>query len=206
MGSPSSQECIPLKKFDIKSVKTSNSAITKLLAKPEAVAFTILDKVGFRVVTKHMCDVFRVMSYLTRHHIISTPHNIPDECNNTLYPISLFLESVESLTCGQDISPEKVDILLNERLNRAGNQAEYLRKHNSFSSEDYKFVKFINRRLIRVEVGGYPLSFFYPFEVQIVDYDNFVENLSGPSSHEEYKKRQRNHARVRILGRTLGIC
>ena len=90
LGSPSNSDSIPLKKFDIKSFKTSDSAITKLLAKPEAVAFTLLDKVGFRFVTKHLYDVFRVMNYLTKHHMISTPHNIPEQCNNTLYPVSIF--------------------------------------------------------------------------------------------------------------------
>ena len=154
LGSPSSGEYVSLKKFDIKSFKTSNSAITKLLAKPEAVAFTILDKVGVRFVTKHVYDVFQVMGYLTRNHIVSAPHNIPEQCNNTLYPTQLFLEAVESLTRGQDISSEEVDVFLSEKLKAMGDRAEYLKKYNSFSSEDYKFVKFITRRLIQVEVGG----------------------------------------------------
>ena len=200
LGSPSSNESIPLKKFNIKYFKTSDSAITKLLAKPDAVAFTLLDKVGFRFVTKHLYDVFCVMRYLTKHHIISTPHHIPDQCNNTLYPVSIFLEAMESLTRSQEIKPEEVDTFLYERLKEAGKGVKYVRKPNSFSSADYKFVKFITRQLVHVKLGGRSLSFFYPFEVQIVDYENFLKNLSGLSSHDEYKKRQRDCARARILG------
>ena len=107
------------------------------------------------------------------------------------------------MTRGQEICPEKVDTFLYKKLKDMGQRVRYLRKPNSFSSEDYKFVKFITRRLIRVEMGERPLSFFYPFEVQIVDYESFLQNLSGLSSHDEYKKRQRNCARGRILGHTI---
>ena len=43
-------------------------------------------------------------------------------------------------------------------------------------------------------------SFFYPFEIQILDYNSYVNNLSGPTAHSEYKNRQKIKARERILG------
>jgi len=51
-------DSIPLQKFDIKPFKDSDSAITKLLAKPEEVAFGLLDKIGVRFVTGNLFDVF----------------------------------------------------------------------------------------------------------------------------------------------------
>jgi uncharacterized protein (TIGR04562 family) len=42
-------------------------------------------------------------------------------------------------------------------------------------------------------------------EIQVVDYDNYVKILSGPGSHEEYKKRQRDKARRRVLSSVLEL-
>ncbi|MEO0336794.1 MAG: hypothetical protein AAF202_10385 [Pseudomonadota bacterium] len=74
---------------------------------------------------------------------------------------------------------------------------------NQFSSQDYRFIKFITRKLIRIPAGNEessPFSFFYPYEVQIVDYETYLQNLSGGASHAEYKKRQKRKARMRVLG------
>ena len=207
LGSPSDPESIPLKKFSIKPFKSSNSSITKLLAKPDAVAFTILDKIGVRFVTKHLFDVFRVMRFMMNHHIISFPHNIPDQSNNTLYPMNLFLEVMESFTQNSDINLEEIDKVLHSKLEEAQDRAMFRDKLNLFSSKDYSFVKFITRRLIRVDLQqeegdrNKELNFFYPYEVQIVDYETYLKNLSGEASHEEYKKRQRQRARLRVLGK-----
>ncbi len=196
LGLPGDRERIPLHKFDVKTFKTSNSSVLKLLAKPDALAFSILDKVGVRFVTKHLFDVYRVLRFLIDQHLISYPHVVSDQSNNTVYPLNIFLETMESLTQGRELSPQEIDEILQARLEGASDRASFNEKLNLFSSKDYKFIKFISRKLIRVE----SLSFFYPFEVQIVDYQSNLKNLSGPSSHEEYKARQRARARVRVFG------
>lgn len=201
LGKPSGKEAIPLKKFVIKPFKRSDSSVTKLLAKPEAVAFTLLDKTGVRFITKHLFDSFRVMRYLSNNSLISFPHNIPEQSNNTLYPANIFMEAMESLTQGADLKSEDVDRLLKEKLEMGQERAEYNQKINEFSGDQYRFLKFITRRLIRVNVGTEEeLSFFYPFEVQIIDYESYLLSLQGASSHIEYKKRQKRRARVRVLG------
>ncbi|MEQ1875844.1 MAG: TIGR04552 family protein, partial [Bdellovibrionia bacterium] len=63
----------------------------------------------------------------------------------------------------------------------------------------YRAIKFIARRLIEIEKPE-KFHFFFPYEVQIVDYDTYLKNLSGPEAHEQYKKRQREAARRRVLG------
>lgn len=47
------------------------------------------------------------------------------------------------------------------------------------------------------------LSFFFPYEVHILDAASDRENEAGASSHAEYKARQREAARRRVLGRLL---
>lgn len=202
LGPASDPESIVLKKFDVKAFKTSSSSITKLLAKPDVVAFSLLDKVGVRFITKHLFDAFRVMRYLSEKNIVCIPHNVPDQSNNTLYPTNLFLQEMENLTGDQKITPEEIDQRLVARLERHREDAKYLLKLNSFSSLEYRFIKFITRRMIRVKNDGGQgpaFTFFYPFEVQIVDYQTYLENLSGKASHDKYKARQKKAARQRTL-------
>lgn len=203
LGSSSSGQSIPLKKFAIKPFKRSDSSVTKLLAKPEMVAFTILDKMGVRFVTKHLFDVFRVMRYLVENHVVSLPHNVPDQSNNTLYPLNYFFEVIETLVHGKDYSPEDLDLLLKEKLEKSGvESAEFLKKENNFTSANYKFLKFITRRLIKIQMPNEskPMTFFYPYEIQIMDYQTYLDNMQGSSSHDEYKLRQKRKARARVLG------
>jgi len=198
LGSPLGNESIVLKKFEVKTFKTTTSSITKLLAKPELVAFSLMDKIGIRFVTKHLVDAFRVLRYLLEKNIVCFAHNIPDQANNTLYPLNLFLEVAESLPRDRKFDPELWDKTLLDRLAEVGDKAEYREKYNSFTSRDYRFIKFITRRLIQVPEKN--LSFFYPFEVQIVDYQTHLKNMTGHASHDQYKERQVRRARARIFG------
>ena len=201
---------IVLKKFEVKPFKATASSVTKLLAKRELVAFSLLDKIGVRIVTKYMFDVFRVLRYFVDQNIVSVAHNIPDQANNTLYPLNLFLETMEALDRDGEYTPEQMDKLLLERLQKNADRARYFEKINAFSSHDFRFVKFITRRLVRIEntvtqkndssTNRAQLSFFYPYEVQIVDYETYLKNTTGAASHELYKKRQVEKARERILG------
>jgi uncharacterized protein (TIGR04562 family) len=193
-------DSIPLQKFDIKPFKDSDSAITKLLAKPDEVAFGLLDKIGVRFVTNNLFDAFRVMRFLVTNHVISPANVIPSQSNNTLYPVNLFLDVVKDLPDGE-LEPANLDKLLLERLNTESERAKFLEKHNTFTSRDYRFIKFITRQLVRVTLRETQksFSFFYPYEVQILDYEHYLRSLNGPASHDEYKARQRTRARQRVL-------
>ena len=195
------QETIPLQKFDIKPFKDSDSSITKLLAKPEEVAFGLLDKIGVRFVTANLFDTFRVLRFLVRNHVVSPANVIPNQSNNTLYPVNLFLDVMEGLPKTSDMPATEIDQLLVKRMERDAGKARFLEKHNTFTSRDYRFVKFITRQLVRVTDPNTQksFSFFYPYEVQVLDYDHYLRSLSGPASHEEYKARQRARARERVL-------
>lgn len=43
------------------------------------------------------------------------------------------------------------------------------------------------------------VRFFYPFEVQITDYESFLKNTQGEASHQEYKRAQLRSAMKRIF-------
>lgn len=194
-------DSIALHSFDIKPFKDSDSAITKLLAKPDEVAFGLMDKIGVRFVTSNLFDVFQVMRFLVVNHVVSPANVVPSQSNNTLYPINLFLEVMESLPRKSDMEPAELDKLLIDRLEKETARAKFLEKHNMFTSRDYRFIKFITRQLVRVTHAETQksFSFFYPYEVQILDYDHYLRSLSGPASHDEYKMRQRTRARARVL-------
>lgn len=202
LGSPSDPDSLVLKKFDIKPLKTSTSSITKLLAKPEEVAFAIMDKMGVRFVTRHLIDCFRTMRYLIKKNVISFPHLVPNQSTNNLYPLNLFLEVIESLTDDAELSEKQIDEMLYKKIYSDSERAQFLRKENLVSSSSYRFIKFITRKIVKIDApqGGRPLSFFYPYEVQIVDYETYLQQLSGPASHEEYKTRQQQKARERVFG------
>jgi uncharacterized protein (TIGR04562 family) len=199
---------VRLHKFEIKPFKTTASSVIKLLARPERVALTLLDKLGVRFVTRNVYDAFRVIRYLIENHLVSFPHIMPDQSNNTLYPVNLFIETMNELKVreqkGETFSTEQVEEVLKGKLALNATRAEYRTRLNEFSDPDYRFIKLINRKLVTVSLGEdetkRAFRFFYPFEIQIMDYDTYVRNLSGPMAHDEYKSRQRRRARERVFG------
>jgi uncharacterized protein (TIGR04562 family) len=127
---------------------------------------------------------------------------MPDQSSNNLFPVDLFLKAAQELRPqAKQMSEEKMESFFTQYLETHKDGVEFLRKENSFSGVDYKFIKFISRKLIRVEAPGQKeaFSFFYPFEVQIVDKESHARILSGPSQHHAYKERQRLAARQRLF-------
>ncbi len=197
-------EAIALSGFESKPFKTSASTVIKLLAKPDALAMSVFDKLGVRLISKSMFDSFRVVRFLVEENLISFPHIMPDQSSNNLYPVNLFLQACMKLaeTPADKVPDEKrINQFFDDYLKTNQSQGDYLRKENSFSGADYRFIKFIARKLIRVQVPGQKneLSFFYPFEVQIMDHESHQKGMAGPSEHQAYKERQRLAAKKRLF-------
>lgn len=196
-------ETIQLHGFEIKPFKSSTSTVTKLLAKPDAYAMNVLDRMGVRFITSSVLDSYRVIQFLIHQNLISFPHIMPDQSVNTIYPVAQFLKVLEELKLkNYQISEAEVEKLFQDSL--SGNTSAdtaFLRRENSFSGEDYRFIKLISRRLIRVKPettqGEFP--FFFPFEIQILDAQSYQKIQEGPSRHQAYKQRQREAARNRVL-------
>jgi uncharacterized protein (TIGR04552 family) len=195
-------DSVELLGFEVKPFKTSSSTVIKLLAKPDALAMKIFDKLGVRFITRNLFDTFRVVRFLESENIISFPHIMPDQSSNNLYPVDLFMEVCGELAQRLDVMDDKViQTAFDQKLADKGDGVKYLRKENFFSGDDYKFIKFISRKLIQIRPQGAQeaFSFFYPFEVQIMDESAHNRIMSGPSEHEAYKERQRNAARQRLF-------
>lgn len=196
-------ESIRLNKFEIKPIKNQSSAVLKLLAKRNLVALNILDRVGVRFVTKNTFEIYKVLRFMINNALVSYPNSISNESVNTVYPTNLFLEVMDTLRSkGEWESSKMISDILDKKLLDSAERAEFQNKENKFTDPEYKFVKFISRKLIRIEVerkGKFEmLQFFYPFEVQIMNYETYLKNMRGPLSHEEYKKRQEIAARERL--------
>lgn len=195
-------EPVELLGFEVKPFKTSSSTVIKLLAKHDALAMKIFDKLGVRFVTKSLFDTFQVVRFLVRENIISFPHIMPDQSSNNLYPVDLFLEVCRELAYIQEtVDDQRMEDLFNLRLAEKGEHHKFFRKENNFSGANYRFIKFISRKLIYIRPPGgqQNFSFFFPFEVQIMDHGAHTEIQSGPSEHEAYKERQRIAARKRLF-------
>lgn len=192
---------VELSGFEVKPLKTSSSTVIKLLAKPDALAMKIFDKLGVRFITHSIFDSFQVIRFLVEENLISFPHIMPDQSSNNIYPVDLFLKSCEELIkSGQEIQPEDLEALFEEKLESESSQQKLFRKENTFSGDEYKFIKFITRKMITIQQEGKPnFSFFYPFEVQILDLKTFQATQTGPSEHVAYKERQRTAARQRLF-------
>ncbi|MGZ3770128.1 MAG: TIGR04552 family protein [Bdellovibrio sp.] len=202
LKSPSGQlDPIQLLGFEVKPFKTSSSTVIKLLAKPDALAMKVFDKLGVRFVTRNLFDTYQVVRFLVKENVISFPHIMPDQSSNNLYPVSLFLEVCSELSLNKNLDEKSIQAAFDEKLAEQGENVKYLRKENFFSGSDYKFIKFISRKLIHVRPAENKetFSFFYPFEVQIMDHSAHQKILSGPSEHEAYKERQRAAARKRLF-------
>jgi uncharacterized protein (TIGR04562 family) len=176
-----------------------------MLAKPDVVALTVLDKLGVRFVTETLVDAFRVALYLAERNILNFAHVMPDQSSNNLYPLHLFIETVHRVLpdlndWGAAINKKDLDQILKNKWAERGDSAVLLRKENTFSGADYRFIKFICRKMINIEIDDKrKFQFFYPFEVQIVDIESHIKNEAGPSNHDKYKEKQRQGARRRVF-------
>jgi uncharacterized protein (TIGR04562 family) len=200
---------LPLAHFEVKPHKTSVSSVTKLLAKAETHMIDIHDKIGVRLVTEYLWDVFLVLEFLLQNHVVSPAHVMAGQTTNSIYPTEVFqrfineyrseVEKLGWLHIRQDPHlRESWERQLVDFSQRQDN-VELVKKNNPYSAGDYQFIKFVERKLIRLPepLGGG--RFFYPFEVQILTAQAYQSSLQGEGDHENYKKRQLEAARRRVL-------
>lgn len=195
------QESIKLYKLEQKPVKDFRSSVVKLLAKRKLIALNLYDNIGVRFVTWNTFDSFRVARFLMKNSLVSSLQGINDQAVNSIYPVNLFLEVMDNLrTKGDDIDANQIEAMLLKKLQENQDRAEYVTKDNQYSGEGYKFIKFVCRKLVRVNVNGADHRFFYPFEVQIMTKEAYLESIQGDQAHHQYKLRQKQAARIRLFG------
>ncbi|HPI40007.1 MAG TPA: TIGR04552 family protein [Pseudobdellovibrionaceae bacterium] len=201
-SNPSNLEVLEISLFNTKAMKSASSSVIKLLAKPEAFTIRLMDHLGVRIVTKTIFDSFRVIRFLVNEGIVSYPQIISDQTTNNIYPIQSFMNTMKRISESDDVvTDQQIEELFNEFTQGAEKNEALFKKENKYSGEDHRFIKFICRKLIRIDDSENIKSFqfFFPYEVQIMDEKSYAQIQSGPAAHEEYKKRQNEAAKRRLF-------
>jgi uncharacterized protein (TIGR04552 family) len=178
--------------------KTRPSVITKLLAKREATAAPIFDKLRFRIVTEERSHIIPAIAWLLKN-LVPFPAIIPGESHNSLISKEELIQATEANTEVNSILTRGLDALSAPT--------------NRHSGASYRVVNFVADLPLRVydlpgleaprhrAVLGEAVSVLVEF--QILDAATDFQNEQGDSRHSRYKERQMEVVRSR-LGRAFG--
>lgn len=170
------------------SRKAKESLITKLLVKRETNAARVFDRLRFRLVVERPRDLLPTLHVMLRRFI---PFNyvVPGQTVNSLV----------------DDRPIEKRIGKNRDFSMAALDSA-ARPANEFSGRGYQILNFVADLPVRVDTivddpemkdKGYVV--FVLAEFQIVDQARAIENEQGEASHAQYKLRQHQRVRERLL-------
>lgn len=189
-------DAVVLDRFEVKHTKPTRSVALKLLHKPEHVATDIFDRVGLRFVTRDRLDALLVVRYLLAHNLVMFANIKPSRSRNTLVDLR-WLEDAFAR------SPRPSLDSLRDELAHQPFPHEGAQQRNVFSSTDYRSIQFTCRQMVRVPDAAGEVSFFFPFEIQVLDRASFEASRTGRASHDDYRRRQTRAAQLRVLGPLL---
>ncbi len=220
---------VTLLRYQKKERKDRNSTLIKLLSKPSAAVEAIYDRLGFRFVTETKLEAVELLQQFFEHGVICPANIFPNRSINTLVNIEALWAEVEKqkiVEKADRVSPVEIRHLFKNAVNSADASARG--QKNQFTSNWYRTLQFTCRLLVtapdptfrfwedmKKELGSSKMmksklqkipitirerrSFFYPFEIQIMDKDSYLDAIGGRSRHREYKAKQRLMARNRVL-------
>lgn len=208
------RDAIPLVRFEVKQAKTLRSVVMKLLHKAENVAADVFDRIGVRVVTWERFDALMAIRYLRSKHLIMFANIKPSRSRNTLIDLQQLQQDMSVLDemVREGIMPATHKLqALRQRVRDQNYPSSKTRDYNHHSAVDYHSIQFTCRQQIKVpepysdphDPNRPTIRFFFPYEVQILDQESYEISRSGLASHDEYKKRQRNTVKERVLGGLL---
>lgn len=173
--------------------KPRNSIITKLLAKKEATAATVFDKLRFRIVTQERAHILPALAWLTRN-LLPFNYVIPGESHNNLLDLQYELSS-----------PGYQDVAARLQAFTAEADPPFHLDENPFSGKSYRVVNFIADFPVRIDHLGHARHgamlgrvVFVLVEFQLVDVRTAELNEQGDAAHELYKERQREIVASRL--------
>ena len=172
------------------SRKTRSSLLTKMLIKKQTSAARVFDRLRFRLIVENHQDLERTL-HVMLHRCIPFNYVVPLETVNTL------------------ITPHGLDerVLEYQELPN-GSITPADATHNEFSSTQFRMLNFVADLPVRVddllwsnsEVGRQRgRVVFVLAEFQVLDRETAQTNETGESKHEEYKKRQHQRVKERLL-------
>lgn len=172
------------------SRKTKESLITKMLSKRETNAARVFDRLRFRLIVRERSDLVPALHIMLRRCI---PFNyvVPGQTVNTLIDLDRLTSSAPEEAFAEESEGE-------------GEGAET----NEFSGAGFKILNFIADLPVRVgdlllpeerRTQGRGNVVFVLAEFQVLDRRTAESNEQGENSHVQYKHRQHQHVRVRLL-------
>ncbi|MDC8760664.1 TIGR04552 family protein [Janthinobacterium fluminis] len=203
--------CLPLLHFERKSNKGRNSILLKLLQKAAYLAADIFDHLGVRLVFATRFECMFALRTLQRAHLLSVTNVDAQRTRNTLLDLDaakqVFIKYRALLERSADYPAELLQRMDEELLASAQPQT---RSDNPHSGDGFSSIQVTVRKMIHVppdeaaDAGqDYDVGFFFEYEIQLMDSASHARSLSGPASHEAYKRRQVETARARVFGREL---
>jgi uncharacterized protein (TIGR04562 family) len=220
---------VTLVRYIKKERKERNSILIKLLSKPLSFVEEIYDRIGFRFVTENRYDAYKLLQLLIDSGSLSVANIQPGRSLNSLIPFEALHQTVtqtqKELERGE-ISVRLARRMI-QKLEEEHHVPIGVAR-NPLSSRWYRSIQFTGRQMIsapdpafkfwnevqahlakvpaiRSNLKKIPISlrekktFYYPFEIQIMDVESYVESIGGRSRHREYKDKQRLMARNRVL-------
>jgi len=213
--------CLPLLQYERKSNKGRRSILLKLLQKAEYVAADIYDHLGIRMVFDTRFECLLALQILQRAHLVSATNLESQRTRNTLFDLGaakqVFAKYRELLGRADSYPSELLRQIDSEMLALAAPCSETVNPH---SASSYQSLQITVRKMIHLGAGSDiddgarattapgdmappDASFFFNYEIQLLDRASLEQTLSGPASHGAYKQRQVATARRRVLGPRL---
>ena len=170
------------------SRKSKDSLVTKLLVKRETSAARVFDRLRFRVIVGNPDDIIPTLHVMLRRFI---PFNyvVPGQTVNNMVDLRALRRRIGRIRDVVAVPRQAVPAVANE-----------------FSSRGYQVLNFVADLPVRVDgllpegradVAGNVV--FVLAEFQIIDRERAQRNEQGESSHTEYKRRQHQRVRERLL-------
>lgn len=205
--------CLPLVHFERKHNKGRNSILLKLLHKASYVAANIYDHLGVRMVFGTRFECLLALETLQRAHVLSITNIESDRTRNTMLDLDaakqVFARYRAQLEHSVDYPAHLLRMMDAELLAIAQPQT---RADNPHSGEGFSSIQVTVRKMIHLHEEAapgqpapksYDEGFYFEYEIQLMDQASHAKSLSGPASHDAYKQRQVDSARIRVLGREL---
>ena len=202
--------CLPLLHFDRKDNKGRHSILLKLLQKAAYLAADIFDHLGVRLIFNTRFECLLALRTLQRAHLLSVTNVDAGRTRNTLLDLDAAKQvfvKYRALLEHADGYPAELLQKMDEEL--AACSQPQTRCDNPHSDEGFNSIQVTVRKMIHVQPDAatgaqeYDVGFFFEYEIQLMDKASHARSLSGPASHEAYKKRQVETARLRVFGREL---
>lgn len=220
---------VPVVAVRRKERKDRVSMLIKLLHKPENVAETIYDQIGIRFVAEDLLGVLLVLRFLLDHHVLMANHLKPSRTRNLMVDLSELEQWMASLPDSfslDALSPQERQELSARLTHKRGNLDANPFSSTNYSAVQLTArtliripnpsIASLNKVQERLLEAGHPdlgdmmhipeliqkqdeFTFFFAHEVQVMERSGFENIVSGPASHSDYKDRQRDAVRKRVL-------